>query len=147
MRISTLKIFTLLAVVTLFFSSCKMSQIGMQNTDTQLQLRPFDLEITDSKTGTAKVTSILGIDFKRLFKIEGANFSENGIATMFEIPVLGAEVVTADQKYALRALIEDNNGMQYDMVMYPKFKQSTTHYIVYSVTETTVIAKLAKLMK
>lgn len=145
MKSNTLKILGLFLFVAMFFSSCKMTQVGMQNSDTQLQLRPFDLEISDTKTASASVTRVIGIDFSRLFKVDGANFSRNGIASGFMVPVLGAEIVSADQQYALRSLIEDHNGTGYDMVLYPKFQQKITSFIVFTKTETTVTARFAKL--
>lgn len=137
----------LFIAVSVIFTSCKSSQIGMQNADTQLQLRTFDLEITENRTASATVTRIIGIDFERLLNIESGNFSRNGYASIFSLPVMGAEIVTPDQAYALRALIDENNGMEYDMILYPRFKRSTTSFIFFTVTETTVTAKLAKLKK
>lgn len=115
------------------------------NADTQLQIRPFDLDITSSRTASATVTRVVGIDFMRLFSVKGANFSRNGVANSYPIPVIGNEVVSPDQFYALHALIEENNGMEYDMVLYPKFERKITSFIVFSITQTTVTAKFAKL--
>ena len=37
--------------------------------------------------------------------------------------------------------------MEYDMVLYPRFKRTTTSFVVFTVTETTITAKLAKIKK
>ena len=148
MKNSLSKITLFIAIVaTVTLSSCRSSQIGMVNTDTQLQLRTFDLEMTNNRTATATVTRVLGIDFQRLFNVEKANFSRNGYASVYQVPVMGAEIVTPDQAYALRALVDENNGTEYDMVLYPRFSRKTTSFIVFTTTETTVTAKLAKLKK
>lgn len=144
--VSKFLLFALLAI-SVGFTSCKSSQVGMYNSDSQLQLRTFDLDITDNRTASATVTRIIGIDFERLLSVNTGNFSKNGIANAIALPVLGAEIVTPDQAYALRALIDENNGMEYDMVLYPRFKRTTTSFVVFTVTETTVTAKLAKIKK
>lgn len=138
----------LVLVFTVTLVSCKSTQIGMANADTQLQLRKFDLDITDQKTATAMVTKIIGIDFQRLFNVDGANYSRNGYAAGLAIPVIGAEIVTSDQAYALRNLINDHMGTEYDMIMYPKFQRKmVTYFGFYTVTETTVTARFARLKK
>ena len=144
--VSKFLLFALLAI-SVGFTSCKSSQVGMYNSDSQLQLKTFDLDITDNRTASATVTRSIGIDFERLLSVNTGNFSKNGIANAFALPVLGAEIVTPDQAYALRALIDENNGMEYDMVLYPRFKRTTTSFVVFTVTETTVTAKLAKIKK
>jgi len=140
-------VFLAFLAISVSFTSCKSSQVGMYNSDSQLQLRTFDLDITDNRTASATVTRIIGIDFERLLSVNSGNFSKNGIASAFAVPVLGAEIVSSDQAYALRALIDENNGTEYDMVLYPRFKRTTTSFIVFTKTETTVTAKLAKIKK
>lgn len=135
----------ILASLALFLGSCSSKNIGMMNANTELQLRKFDLDITEQRTASLTVTRILGIDFSRLFNVEGAGFDKNGSAL---IPIVGLPGMTGpsvEERYVLRKLIDDNSGTSYDMIMYPKFEMHKKNMIFISTTDVKVTARFATL--
>ena len=132
----------ILAVAVLTFSSCTTLTRTMREPNVRIELDADDLVLSEPVTGTATVIRVLGIDWKRLFKSEGAYASA---------PIMGLtpELLPAGSNQAIYDMLEKNPG--WDFVMYPQAKSESYRVwglgLLYSETETTVTARLGKLKK
>jgi len=112
----------------------------MREPNVRVELNADDIILSEPVTGTATVVRVLGIDWKRLFKAEGASVSA---------PIMGItpEFLPSGSSQAIYDMLEKNPG--WDFVMYPQAKSESYRVwglgLIYSETETTVTARLGKL--
>jgi hypothetical protein len=110
----------------------------MRDANSYLELYANDFDISETVTGEATITRILGIDWQRLF-----GKTEIGTA-----PYLGS-IIPGGANYAIFNLMKNNPG--YDVVMYPQVESHRHAPILgtdlYSKTTYKVTARLGKLKK
>lgn len=127
-----------LAVACLFLGSCHTYHHSMRDANSYLELYANDFDISETVTGEATITRILGIDWQRLF-----GKTEIGTA-----PYLGS-IIPGGANYAIFNLMKNNPG--YDVVMYPQVESHRHAPILgtdlYSKTTYKVTARLGKLKK
>ena len=159
------KVFLLLTVIALVFSSCSITNRAMQTPNYHIEFYKADFEYSPQVTGEATVVRVLGIDWSRLFSWNSANISnstENSpqnfnvsvgstvpvdpvVGVISEvIPVIGDQIKGGVRSYALHNLMAENPG--YDVVVYPQYE--VKKYIIpifYSKRTAKVTARLAKI--
>ena len=127
-----------LAVACLFLGSCHTYNHSMRDANSYLELYANDFDISETVTGEATITRILGIDWQRLF-----GKTEIGTA-----PYLGS-IIPGGANYAIFNLMKNNPG--YDVVLYPQVESHRHAPILgtdlYSKTTYKVTARLGKLIK
>ena len=127
-----------LAVACLFLGSCHTYQHSMRDVNSHLELYANDFDISETVTGEATITRILGIDWQRLF----------GKTEIGSAPYLGS-IIPGGANYAIFNLMKNNPG--YDVVMYPQVESHRHAPILgtdlYSKTTYKVTARLGKLIK
>ena len=117
-------IFTLLTV-SFLFASCTSINSTMREPNAHVQFESGDFEMSNQVSASAKTSTILGIDFARLFKTEsGAVEGDNIASALGSLPVVGGFVSDPTQGYALYELYQNNPG--YDVVFYPQFVTTAT---------------------
>lgn len=119
-----ISIFTLLTV-SLLFASCTSINSTMREPNAHVQFESGDFEMSDQVSASAKTSTVLGIDFARLFKTKfGAVEGDNVASALGALPVVGGFVSDPTQGYALYELYQSNPG--YDVVFYPQFVTTAT---------------------
>ena len=119
-----ISIFTLLTV-SLLFASCTSINSTMREPNAHVQFESGDFEMSDQVSASAKTSTVLGIDFERLFKKKsGAVEGDNIASALGALPVVGGFVSDPTQGYALYELYQSNPG--YDVVFYPQFVTTAT---------------------
>ena len=132
----------ILAVAVLTLSSCTSLTRTMREPNVRIELDADDMVLSEPVTGTATIVRVFGIDWKRLFKGEGATVSA---------PIMGItpELLPDGSSQAIYDMLEKNPG--WDFVMYPQAKSESDRVLglglLYSETQTTVTARLGKLKK
>lgn len=117
-------IFTLLTV-SFLFASCTSINSTMREPNAHVQFESGDFEMSNQVSASAKTSTILGIDFARLFKTKsGAVEGDNIASALGALPVVGGFVSDPTQGYALYELYQSNPG--YDVVFYPQFVTTAT---------------------
>ena len=117
-----MKNFLLLTLLTsLFLTSCSSVNQSMREPNSRLELVKSDFSLSDQVSATASTTTILGIDFKRLFNkktgvVDGASSS----VSFSSIPVIGNAFSDKTSGYALYELMQKNPN--YDVVLYPQYE-------------------------
>lgn len=128
-----------LAIACLFLGSCNVYHHSMRNANSYLELYANDLEFSETVSGEATVTRILGIDWSRLF-----GKTEIGTA-----PYIGGIIIANGENFALYNLMKNNPG--YDVIMYPQVEVQRKAPILgtdlYSKTTYKVTARMARLKK
>lgn len=159
-----------LVVLSILFTSCKISRNSMREANYQLWLHHEDLDLSERITGSANQSKLLGIDFQRAFgkkKFEYGGFGNlpsdptgsnvNGSVgagsilngdnalpiNIFLNGVIGISSVSRVEQMAMYDLIRKNPG--YDIVMFPVFQTHKKWYVFGSKTEVVCTAKLGKL--
>lgn len=146
---------SLILIVAMFLSSCAIVSTSLPTTFISLS----ELEISEEFEGNAVSTRYLGIDFKRLFKIEGSSLGlpSTGYSSVVSIPSGGglSGIVTSIfsfsptlqvHNYALNDLLIKHPG--YDVVVNPKYSVSVNGLPpFYSKEKVTVIARMGKIKK
>ncbi len=101
----------LMAVVAFAATSCSTSLKSVKEPLVHFQLNSSDYVLSEPVTGTAVVTRVIGIDWRRIFTNKYGSVNS---------PIFGTTQVTSlDDMYAIYDLLEKNPG--YDFVMYPQF--------------------------
>jgi len=128
----------LLAVLALTATSCSSTLKSIAEPNVRFELTANDYVLSAPVTGQATVTRILGVDWARLFTTTAGFVKSNA-------SIVGL-VLNPDEYYAIYDLLEKNPG--YDFVMYPQSTTKTVGIVgLYTNTEVTVTARLAKLKK
>ncbi len=117
------KIAIFAAMVMLVLSSCTTMNRSMRETSTRLELTRNDFNVSEQFTAEAKSTTIIGIDFDRLFLketgiVEGR--SEMYGISLASVPVLGNILSDRTSSYALYQLMTEHQG--FDVVFYPQYE-------------------------
>lgn len=132
----------------LTFTSCTLNSRLMREPNVLVEMDAQDFEFSPQVTGEGKEIRVLGIDWKRLFGKTETGTVNNG-SFSFEIPIIGNFLTNPTSDYALFDLMEKNPG--YDVVFYPQFHTRIKRPFlglgfIYSKTEVTVTARLAKIV-
>lgn len=139
---------SVLLIVVLAISSCSSITHAMREPNIAVELKKADFTLSEQVSAEATSTTILGIDFERLFLSKSATLEKDnslGISLAF-IPVVGAYVTDKTQYYALYELMNNNQG--YDFVIYPQFEKTVQLPIglpIFKITTVKVTARLGKL--
>ena len=147
-----------IAVISIILSSCTNINQSIQESNTILELKKEDFELSEQVVGKAVRTQIFGIDFKRLFTKTSGTTQRNSItsespvyhvdiSTIYNLPIIGNRIQNKTVGYALYALLTENPG--YDVILYPQYKINVRRPIglgfIWRRTEVDVTARLGKL--
>ncbi len=147
---------TVIIVLGLFMvlQSCSSVHKTMREPNVRVELEKEDFDFSSQLSGEAHTQTILGIDWNRLFKKEGASIESDqsiaGAINVANIPVVGSVLFDPTSNYALYDLMTKNPG--YDVVFYPQYVTKVRRPVlgigfIYKETNVVVTAKLAKIKK
>lgn len=132
-------------------SSCTTVHRSMKEPNTRVNLNKSDFTLSEQVSAEATSTTILGIDFARLF-VKKTGAVEGGAASisLASIPVIGNVVADQTADYALYNLMNENPG--YDVVFYPQYETKVVKPIfglgfLTKITTVKTTARLGKLNK
>ncbi len=146
-----MKKFSLLVIVALavFFSSCTSYHHTMKEPNARVEFKKDDFTFSNQVSAEAKTTTILGIDFSRLFTQKTGSI-DGGVMniSVASLPVVGNFIADKSANYALYELMTANPG--YDVVFYPQYETKVVKPILgigilTKITTVKVTAKLAKI--
>ena len=133
-------------------SSCTTINHTMREPNTRVDLTKNDFTLSDQVSAEASTTTILGIDFARLFTKKMGTVEGGGAAvlSLASIPVIGGFVADKTSSYALYELMSANPG--YDVVFYPRYETKVVKPVlgigfITRITTVKTTARLAKLNK
>lgn len=140
-------LFTLLS--SLFFTSCSSVNQSMREPNSRLELVKSDFSLSDQVSATASTTTILGIDFKRLFN-KKTGVVDGGSISLTSIPVIGNIFSDKTTNYALYELMQKNPN--YDVVLYPQYETKVLRPflgigLIFKKSTVKATARLAQLKK
>lgn len=143
-------IFVAILFASVILSSCTTVNKAMKEPNVRVELESDDFTLSDQVSAEAKSTTILGIDFARIFKKETGTVESSGSAaiSVASVPVIGTVLEDKTSNYALYDLMNNNEG--YDVVFYPQYEKKVVKPILgigFLTTITTVkaTARLGKL--
>ncbi len=145
-----MKNFLLLTLLTsLFLTSCSSVNQSMREPNSRLELVKSDFSLSDQVSATASTTTILGIDFKRLFNKKTGTV-EGSSVSLSSIPVIGNAFTDKTSSYALYELMQKNPN--YDVVLYPQYETKVIRPIlgiglIFQKSTVKATARLAQLKK
>jgi hypothetical protein len=121
----------------------------MREPNSRLELVKSDFSLSDQVSATATTTTILGIDFKRLFNKKTGTV-DGGSVSLSSIPVIGNAFSDKTSSYALYELMQKNPN--YDVVLYPQYETKVIRPIlgiglIFKKTTVKASARLAQLKK
>lgn len=133
-------------------SSCTTINHTMREPNTRVDLTKNDFTLSDQVSAEASTTTILGIDFARLFTKKMGTIEAPGALpiSLASIPVIGGFVADKTANYALYELMSANPG--YDVVFYPRYETKVVKPVlgiglITRITTVKTTARLAKLNK
>lgn len=130
--------FLAIILALLALSSCSSVNTSMREANVIIEFDKADFELSETVSGEASSTKVLGVDWERLFnKKEGLI---DGSTSIF-----GAQPSNACSRYALHQLMSTNPG--YDVIFYPQYEISKKSYILFSKTSVKTSAKLGKIIE
>lgn len=141
--------FAAAAAALLTATSCTSLNRAMHTPNHRVEFEKSDFEFTGQVTGEAQQTRILGIDWKRLFKVENGEIRAgsvpiNPMAVLSSVPIVGTISSFSNvEGLALYDLMQKNQG--YDVVFFPTFEKKTTWFVVGRKTTVKATARLGKL--
>ncbi len=157
MKKTTLKSMALLAFFALAISSCTTIDKSMREPNNRVQFTKSDFTFSDQVKGEASTTTILSIDWARLFMKKAGNITSPVPAGGFlpisfaSLPIIGG-FVSGDRtvNYALYNMMQDNPG--YDVILYPTYEVKVVKPILglgflIKITDVKATARLGKLNK
>jgi len=120
----------------------------MRDSNSTVTLRISDFNLSDTVSAEATSTTVLWIDFYRMFKDKTGDIKNPAFGGSFSIPIIGSFLDDKTSNYALYELMEDNPG--YDVVFFPKFETEIFKPVLgigllTTVTTVKVTARLGKL--
>lgn len=133
----------------LVMSGCSTIHKSMREPNSRVEFTKSDFTFSEQVSAKATSTTILTIDWTRLFKQETASVEGSSLSiNLSMIPVVGGVVVDKTSNYALYELMKANPG--YDVVFYPQFETKTEKPVlgigfIMKTTTVTTTARLAKL--
>lgn len=145
-----MKNFLLLTLLTsLFLTSCSSVNQSMREPNSRLELVKSDFSLSEQVSATASTTTILGIDFKRLFNKKTGTV-EGSSVSLSSIPVIGNAFTDKTSSYALYELMQKNPN--YDVVLYPQYETKVIRPIlgigfIFQKSTVKATARLAQLKK
>ena len=112
-----------------FMSSCTSYNLSMREPNARVMFDRNDFDLSTQVSGEAKRTTILMIDFKRLFtQRSGGIEGGSGGIDFSSIPVVGSLISDPTVNYALYEMMEQNPG--YDVVFYPQYSTKVSRPIL-----------------
>jgi len=141
--------FSLLAVLLIgLMSSCTSYNLSMREPNSRVMFDRNDFDLSGQVTGEAKRTTVLMIDFARLFTQRSGGVEGGGSGIDFSsIPVVGSFITDPTASYALYEMMEKNPG--YDVVFYPQYSTKVSRPIlgIGFLLKTTTVKASARLGK
>lgn len=148
------KLMTILGVVlftSILFSSCSTTHKTMREPNVRVDLTKSDFTLSDQVKAEAKSTTIIGIDFTRLFTKKTGSVEGGAAAiSIASLPVIGNVLSYMTANYALYELMNSNPG--YDVIFYPQYETKVVKPILgigflTKITTVETKARLGKLNK
>ncbi len=134
------------------FSSCTTLNHSMKSPNTLLELKKSDFKLSDQLSAEATSTTIVGVDWSRLFMNKSGNIEGGGAGaiSLSSIPVVGTLLMDKTCNFALYELMNANEG--YDVVFYPQYETKVLKPIlglgfIMKTTTVKATARLGKLKK
>lgn len=145
------KLMTILGVVfftSILFSSCSTTHKTMREPNVRVDLTKSDFTLSDQVKAEAKSTTIIGIDFTRLFTKKTGSVEGGAAAiSIASLPVIGNLLSDKTANYALYELMNSNPG--YDVIFYPQYETKVVKPIlgIGFLTKITTVETKARLGK
>lgn len=110
-----------LFLASVLFSSCTTVNKTIREPDARVRLEKEDFTLSDQVSAQAKSTTIVGIDFGRLFRKETGNVEGGKLGIgPGSLPIIGNVISDQTANYALFKLLTNNEG--YDVIFYPQYR-------------------------
>jgi len=135
-------------LVVLLSTSCTSINKSIKDGNASVKFTKSDFTLSDQVSAEASSTTILGIDFSRIFMSKTGELGSGEVISASAIPIIGSLVTDHTSSYAVHNLIENNKG--YDVVFYPQYDTRVIKPILglgflTKITTVKVSARLAKL--
>ena len=144
-------IFGAILFASVLLSSCSTINKSMKEPNVRVDLTKSDFTLSDQVKANASSTTIIGIDFSRLFMKKTGSI-EGGAAgiSIASLPVVGSLLNDKTSNYALYELMNNNPG--YDVIFYPQYEVKVVKPIfgigfLTKITTVETTARLGKLNK
>lgn len=133
-------------------SSCTTMNHSMREPNARVELNKADFTLSDQVSAEATSTTIVSIDWSRLFMKKTGVIESNVPAALginiASIPVVGSLLTDKTANYALYELMTNNPG--YDVVFYPQYETKVVKPIlglgfIFKTTTVKTKARLGKL--
>ncbi len=138
-----------IVALAIFGSSCTAYHHSMKEPNARVEFKKEDFSFSNQVSAEAKTTTIIGIDFSRLFTQKTGTI-DGGVMniSIASLPVVGNFIADKSANYALYELMTANPG--YDVIFYPQYETKVVKPILgigflTKITTVKVTAKLAKL--
>ena len=139
-----------LVIIGLLFltASCTSINKSIKDGNASVRFTKSDFTLSDQVSAEASSTTILGIDFSRIFMRKTGEFGNGEAISASVVPIVGNLVTDHTSSYAIHNLLDQNKG--YDVVFYPQYEKKIIKPIlglgfITKVTNVKVSARLAKL--
>lgn len=147
MKIKSLLITGIFGIILM--NSCSSVHRTLREPNVRVELQKEDFELSAQVSAEAKMTKVLGIDWKHLKHKETGEVDKGlGMISLASLPVIGDYISTTAGNYALHNMLRDNPG--YDVIFYPQYVINESKPIlgigfIKTVTTVKVTARLGKL--
>ena len=128
--------------------SCTSINKSIKDGNASVRFTKSDFTLSDQLSAEASSTTILGIDFSRIFMRKTGQFGNGEAISASVVPIIGNLVTDHTSSYAVHNLLDENKG--YDVVFYPQYEKKIIKPILglgflTKITTVKVSARLAKL--
>lgn len=128
--------------------SCTSINKSIKDGNASVRFTKSDFTLSDQVSAVASSTTILGIDFSRIFMRKTGQFGTGDAISASIVPIVGNLVTDHTSSYAVHNLLDQNQG--YDVVFYPQYEKKIIKPILglgflTKITTVKVSARLAKL--
>lgn len=147
MRSKTLRPFLLMILAVIALSSCTTVHKTMREPFVRVELNKNDFVLSDQVSAMATSTTILGIDWDRIFLRKTGEIESPAMINLASIPVVGNLFYDRAVSYSLHELMLENPG--FDVVFYPQYEVKVERPVlgIGFITKTTTVRVTARLAR
>jgi hypothetical protein len=146
-----MSIFGAIIFASVLLSSCTSVNKAMREPNVKVDLTKSDFTLSEQVKANATSTTIIGIDFERLFTKKTGNVEGGSVqVSLASVPVVGNLLIDKTANYALYELMSNNPG--YDVIFFPQYEVKVVRPffgigLIYKTTTVETTARLGKLNK
>ena len=101
--------------------SCTSINKSIKESNERVNFNKSDFTLSEQVSAEASSTTILGIDFSRIFLKKTGQFGNSNTISASVVPVVGNLVTDHTSSYAVHNLLDEHKG--YDVVFYPQYEK------------------------